>query len=74
MINASPAALSAGVATGITVWPTDALALSQALRRLVVLYADKPAWTRMRRAAMAQENSWQESARAYAALYEGIAG
>ena len=74
VINASPAALSAGVATGITFWPTDALALSQALRRLVVLYADKPAWTRMRRAAMAQDNSWQESARAYAALYEGIAG
>ncbi|NPD15913.1 glycogen synthase GlgA [Xinfangfangia sp. D13-10-4-6] len=72
VIHASPAALSAGVATGITFWPTDALALSQALRQLIRLYADRPTWAKMRRAAMAQDNSWTESARAYAALYQGL--
>ncbi|WP_112309400.1 glycogen synthase GlgA [Pseudogemmobacter bohemicus] len=72
VIHASPAALAAGVATGITFWPTDALALAQALRRLNALYADQKIWSRLRRNAMAQENGWSVSAGAYAALYEGM--
>ncbi|WP_092897511.1 glycogen synthase GlgA [Rhodobacter sp. 24-YEA-8] len=72
VIPASPAALNAGVATGITFWPTDVLALTQALRRLNALYADQKTWARLRRNAMEQENGWAGSARAYAALYEGL--
>lgn len=72
VINASPAALSAGVATGVTFWPTDELALSQALRRLLDLYADRKTWARMIKNAMAQDLGWDASARSYAALYEGL--
>ncbi|MBE2275715.1 MAG: glycogen synthase GlgA [Rhodobacteraceae bacterium] len=72
VINASPLALAAGAATGITFWPTDALALSQALRRLVALYADRGLWLKMQRMAMAQPVGWETSAAAYAALYEGL--
>jgi starch synthase len=73
VIDASPAALSAGVATGISFHPTDAIALAQALRRLVALHAAPGDWARTRANAMAQDVSWAASARAYAALYDGIA-
>ncbi|PTE14994.1 glycogen synthase GlgA [Pseudogemmobacter blasticus] len=74
VINASPAALATGVATGITFWPTDALALGQALRRLVALHGDRKAWGRVQQNAMAAPVGWQTSAAAYAALYEGLQG
>lgn len=74
VINASPAALAAGVATGVVFHPVDALALGQALRRLVALHSDPATWARLRKNAMAQEVGWDASARAYGALYAGIAG
>jgi starch synthase len=74
VINASPAALAAGVATGVVFHPVDGLALGQALRRLLALHADPATWARLRRNAMAQEVGWEASARAYGALYAGIAG
>ncbi|MGA0538979.1 glycogen synthase GlgA [Neotabrizicola sp. VNH66] len=72
VINASPMALAAGVATGVTFWPTDELGLSQALRRLLALHADRKGWTRLVRNGMAQQLGWEVSARAYAALYDGL--
>lgn len=72
VIHASPAALARGVATGIQFNPVDAPALSQALRQLLALHADRPTWARIMRNAMAQPVGWETSAAAYAALYQGL--
>ena len=74
VIHANPAAISAGVATGITFHPTDGVAFAVALRRLAALYADRKTWGRIRRNAMKQDVSWAASAAEYAALYAGIRG
>jgi starch synthase len=73
VIHASPAALAAKVATGIVFHPVDGVALGQALRGLLALYADRTAWAQVQRNAMRQPVGWEASAAAYAALYEGIA-
>ena len=72
VIEASPAALAVGAATGIVFHPVDVLALEQALQKLLALYARRPVWAQMQKAAMAQPVGWQTSAQAYAALYEGV--
>ncbi|MEO8243699.1 MAG: glycogen synthase GlgA [bacterium] len=74
VIHANPAAVSAGVATGITFHPTDGIAFATAMRQLVALHADKTAWTKVQRNAMRQDVGWQSSATAYAALYAEIRG
>jgi starch synthase len=72
VIGATPASLAAGVATGFVFHPTDALAFGQSLRALVALHADRKAWARAQKAAMAQPLGWETSAAAYAALYAGL--
>jgi len=72
VITANPAAIAAGVATGITFQPTDAVAFGQALRHLLTLHADPALWGRVQRNAMRQPVGWQASAAAYAALYESL--
>jgi len=72
VIHASPAAMVAGVATGISFHPTDAVAFGQALRQLVQLYADRAAWAQVQRNAMRHPVGWTASAVAYAALYDGV--
>ncbi len=72
VIHANPAALSAGVATGITFHPTDAVAFAVALRQLLTLHAEPKLWARVQRNAMKQDVSWGSSAAKYAALYEGL--
>jgi starch synthase len=74
VIHASPAAMTAGVATGIVFHPVDGVAFGQALRGLLQLYANKAAWTQVQRNAMKQPVGWEASAAAYAALYEGMRG
>ena len=74
VITANPAALAAGVATGITFHPTDAIAFGQALRHLVALHADARTWARMQKNAMQQPVGWESSAADYAALYAGLRG
>ena len=72
VINASPAALAAGVATGIQFHPVTADALSGALVHLCHLYRDREVWTRMQANAMAQPVGWQSSAKAYARLFQDV--
>jgi starch synthase len=72
VIHASPAAMTAGVATGITFHPTDAIAFATALRHLLALYADPKAWAEVQKNAMQHPVGWDASAAAYAALYEGL--
>lgn len=74
VINASPVALAAGAATGIVFHPVDAMALQQALSRLVALYDEPKHWAAMQKAAMRLPLGWEASAAAYARLYAGISG
>ncbi|GGW22256.1 glycogen synthase [Gemmobacter lanyuensis] len=72
VITANPAALAAGVATGVTFHPTDAIAFAEALRRLVQLHSDRTVWTQLQKRAMAQPVGWGASAAAYARLYDSL--
>ncbi len=69
VINASPAALARGVATGVQFFPVDAQALSNAFGRLCDLFADTATWKTLQRNAMKQPVGWETSAAAYAKLY-----
>jgi starch synthase len=73
VIHASPAALAAGVATGIQFHPITAEALRGALLQLCDLYGDRETWARMQRNAMAQPVGWGRSAGAYARLFRDLA-
>lgn len=72
VINASPAALDMGVATGIQFHPVTAAALGAALMRLCDLHARPEVWARMQANAMRQPVGWGPSARIYAALYRDV--
>jgi len=72
VITANPAAVDAGVATGLTFHPTDALAFGQALNRLVQLHGHPRVWAGLVRNAMRQPVGWETSAAAYAALYTDL--
>lgn len=71
VIAANDAALRAGVATGLQVWPLTASALAAALIRLCELHADRTVWERLQCNAMRHPVGWAASAPAYAAVYEG---
>lgn len=47
-------------------------ALTSAMERAVAAYADRDAWTRLMRRAMAEDFSWDRSARLYSALYDAV--
>jgi starch synthase len=72
VITANPAALIAGVATGITFHPTDAPAFGLALQNLIRLKSDPATWAQMMRNAMRHPVGWDESAARYAAIYAGL--
>lgn len=72
VIGASPATLATRVATGITFHPVDNLALSQALRQLLALHADKNVWASMQTHAMQAPVGWDHSAAEYARLYRSL--
>ena len=74
VIHASPAAMTAGVATGIAFHPTDGAAFATAMRQLVALFADSAVWSRLQQNAMRHPVGWEASAAAYAALYAGLVG
>ncbi len=74
VINASPAALAVGVATGVQVYPVTAQALANGFAQLCALYAQPPVWAAMQRNAMKQPVGWDSSAAHYAATYVDLAG
>ncbi len=69
VINASPAGLAAGCATGIQFHPVTADALRGALMRLCDLFAQPKLWASLQRNAMKHPVGWGASASRYAALY-----
>lgn len=72
VIDANPAALAAGVATGIQFSPVSAEMLDVALRRTVALYREPAVWRALQKNGMAADVSWSGPARQYAELYRGV--
>ncbi len=72
VIPASPAGLAAGVATGFQFWPVTANCLRGALMRMCTIWQSPKDWQKMMRNAMAHPVGWDQSAQAYAALYDTI--
>ena len=72
MVDASPMALAAGVASGVQFAPVNTPMLESAIRRTVQLYRDAQAWARLQLNGMATDVSWRNSAGAYADLYREL--
>jgi len=72
VIDASPAALSARAATGISFGPVTAGNLLRAVRRAVRLYQEPKVWTAMQKQGMKSDVSWDMSAGLYASLYSDL--
>ena len=73
VIDANPAALEAGVATGVQFDGAHYFALRSAIDRTMALHADKREWRRLQRNGMKADFSWAASGRAYAELYRELA-
>ena len=56
--------------TGFVFLEYSGAALLEALERALALYADRRRWRAMQAAAMAQDHSWDRSAREYVKIYE----
>jgi starch synthase len=72
VIDANPAALGAGVATGIQMNAVSHNALAMAISRAVELYAQPATWKRLQTNGMKADFSWGASGAAYAALYRQL--
>ena len=72
VIDANPAALAAGVATGIQMNTVSHGALAMAVSRAVALYAQPAEWKRLQKNGMRADFSWGASGAAYAALYREL--
>ncbi len=70
VVDADPASLADGTATGIVFDEATPEALLYAIERAVALYQDRAAWKRMQRNGMSKDFSWETSARQYINLYE----
>lgn len=72
VIDANPAALAAGVATGIQMNTVSLGALAMAVSRTVALYAQPAEWKRLQKNGMRADFSWGASGAAYAGLYRQL--
>jgi starch synthase len=72
VIDASPMALAAGVATGVQFAPVSAEMLRGAIQRTLALYRQPQVWRRMQENAMAADVSWRLPAQQYAALFQDL--
>lgn len=72
VIDANPAALQAGVATGIQFGELTVQGLLGAVRKLVRLHRQPEVWRRIQQAGMRAEVGWRLSAGEYAALYRRL--
>ncbi len=66
--------LAAGTATGFVFDDYTAPAMREALKRAVSAFQNKPLWRQLQRTAMAQDFSWQASAKKYEELFLKMLG
>lgn len=74
VIDANPAALTAGVATGIQFDGAHYHGLAAAISRTVALYRQPKLWQQIQRNGMAADFSWGRSGADYAAIYQQLVG
>jgi starch synthase len=74
VIDANPAALAQGVATGVQFDGVNYYALAAAISRTIALYRQPKVWRQMQANGMASDFSWAASGRAYADLYRELTG
>ena len=74
VIDASPVALAAAVATGVQFAPVTVEMLEAAIARAAALHRNRQVWQTIQRNGMATDVSWCDPARHYAALYRELAG
>lgn len=72
--DATDEGIANGSSTGFVFAPYTGDALLGTMRRAVKTFADRKAWERLVRNGMAQDFSWDASARKYVALYEAALG
>ncbi|MEL6198487.1 MAG: glycogen synthase GlgA [Pseudomonadota bacterium] len=72
VIDATPAAMLTGAATGFVHDADDVTALATGLERLAAAFADPAAWTQIQGSAIRHPVGWGPSAAAYAALYRRL--
>ena len=74
VIDANEAAIEAGVGTGVVFSPATEVALGEAIRRTIALFARPKVWHKMQRRGMKSDVSWDLSAEKYADLYGSLLG
>jgi starch synthase len=74
VVDANPAALESGTATGVVFESANALALGDAVARAVTLYRQPRTWKQLIATGMRQDYSWRHSAQDYARLYRRATG
>jgi len=72
VIDANPAALGAGVATGIQFGPVTAEMLRVAIERTVALRRQPAVWRRIQANGMRSDVSWRDPGRRYATLFRDL--
>ncbi len=72
VIDANPAALAKGVATGIQFQPTDVSGLESALLRACDLFNDQVTWRKLVKNAMSYPVDWKASVNRYISLYRQV--
>ena len=72
VIDANPAALAAGVATGVQFSGVNYHGLAAAIGRAVALYRQPEVWRRIQRNGLASDVSWSRSGADYAAIYREL--
>ena len=73
VIDASPVARAAGVATGVQFAPVNNTMFEGAIRHAAALWRSPDEWARLQCNGMATDVSWHGPAKAYAALYRALA-
>jgi starch synthase len=74
VIDANPAALGQGVATGLQFSPVTAEMLRVAIERTAALYREPAVWRRLQANGMSADVSWRDPARRYATLFRDLIG
>ena len=70
VVDATPDAIAADVATGFMFGPATSRALGQAMQQATQAYRNPPLWRQLALRGMAQNFSWEAAANQYLALYK----
>ncbi len=70
VVDATHSTLRDGCATGIVFEGDSSGALTEAIKRAILLYENKRHWTQMQKTGMVQDFSWKKSAQQYLDLYQ----